>query len=48
MIDAIQKHLPKSPPIRFLFTDFGTLAEHNFDVLAAPVVDAAGKERSLL
>ncbi|MEP3035983.1 MAG: replication-relaxation family protein [Pseudoruegeria sp.] len=47
MIDVVQKHLPKSPPIRFLFTDFETLAKHQFDVFTVPLLDASGKERSL-
>ena len=48
MIEAVQKHLPESSPIRFLFTDFETLAENGLDALAVPLLDARGKERSLL
>ena len=35
-------------PIRFLFTDFQTIAAHNHDVLAVPFEDGEGRVRSLL
>ena len=51
MIDIYQKHLSEAPnlvsPIRFLFTDVNTLAEHENDVLATPLIDGAGKTRYL-
>lgn len=50
MIDALQCHLLQSgqaAPIRYLFTDFETLQAYDHDILAVPLLDGAGKERTL-
>ena len=47
-----QKRLAVRPhsvrPVRFLFTDFATIAAHNGDILAVPFEDGEGKVRRLL
>lgn len=52
MMATYQKHLAiephNMPPIRFLFTDFEALVKHENDVLAVPIYDGKGKQRSLL
>lgn len=36
------------PPVRFLFTDFTTIAKHGGDILAVPLEDGEGRPRNLL
>lgn len=47
-MECLQKHLPRPSAVRFLLTDFQTIAEHEFDILNVPILDRRGNFHSLL